>query len=145
MQMTFARLEGKEILENKGLQELYNAVFDTSNSRLEEPPSIKGFYAWVAYSGDCPVGFKTGYELKPCKYYSWLGGVHPDYRNKGIAGKLMELQHEWCVMNGYRTIQTKTKNKWKSMLILNLKHGFDIIGTYTDSKGEPKIILEKNL
>ena len=31
------------------------------------------------------------------------------------------------------------------MLILNLKHGFDIIGTYTDDFGEPKIILEKKL
>ncbi|MBO8157289.1 MAG: hypothetical protein H0Z32_12600 [Bacillaceae bacterium] len=35
--------------------------------------------------------------------------------------------------------------KWKGMLILNLKHGFDVIGTYTDEKGEPKIILRKNL
>jgi hypothetical protein len=31
------------------------------------------------------------------------------------------------------------------MLILNIKHGFDVIGTYTDEKGEPKIILEKRL
>jgi hypothetical protein len=31
------------------------------------------------------------------------------------------------------------------MLILNLKYGFDIIGTYTDNKGESKIILEKKL
>ncbi|MCL4426117.1 MAG: hypothetical protein M1299_02105 [Firmicutes bacterium] len=31
------------------------------------------------------------------------------------------------------------------MLILNLRHGFDIIGTYTDEKGEPKIILAKSL
>lgn len=31
------------------------------------------------------------------------------------------------------------------MLILNLRRGLDIIGTYTDERGEPKIILEKRL
>ena len=46
---------------------------------------------------------------------------------------------------GYEVIQTQTKNKWRNMLILNLRHGFDIVGTYTDSKGEPKIILKKRL
>jgi hypothetical protein len=31
------------------------------------------------------------------------------------------------------------------MLIVNIKHGFDVIGTYTDDKGEPKVILQKTL
>ena len=31
------------------------------------------------------------------------------------------------------------------MLLLNIKSGFDVIGTYTDGEGEPKIILEKRL
>jgi predicted GNAT superfamily acetyltransferase len=91
------------------------------------------------------VGYKIGYERKPGHYYSLLGGVHPDYRRQGIASRLMTLQHEWCKKKGYQSIQTKTKNKWRDMLILNLKHGFDIIGTYTDEKGEPKIILKKVL
>ncbi|MBO1582269.1 MULTISPECIES: hypothetical protein [Bacillus] len=57
----------------------------------------------------------------------------------------MEQQHQFLREKGYRIIQTKTKNKWRNMLILNIKSGFDIIGTYTDEKGEPKIILQKNL
>ncbi|WP_274519618.1 hypothetical protein [Caenibacillus caldisaponilyticus] len=40
---------------------------------------------------------------------------------------------------------TQTKNKWRAMLLLNLRHGFDIIGTFTDEKGEPKFILQKRL
>ena len=54
-------------------------------------------------------------------------------------------QHDWCIKKGYETIRTHTKNSFKSMLILNLKNGFDVIGTFTDEKGEPKIILEKKL
>jgi len=31
------------------------------------------------------------------------------------------------------------------MIILNLRHGFDIIGAYTDEEGEPKLIQGKRL
>ncbi|WP_243646830.1 GNAT family N-acetyltransferase [Melghiribacillus thermohalophilus] len=91
------------------------------------------------------AGYKIGYETKKERFYSWLGGVHPNHRNKGIGSALMAYQHEYCRSEGYQTIETRTKNKWKGMLILNLKHGFDVIGTYTDEKGDPKIILRKNL
>ncbi|WP_342772619.1 hypothetical protein [Oceanobacillus piezotolerans] len=65
------------------------------------------------------------------------------YREKGVASKLMEKQHQYLKKEGYKIVQTKTMNKWRGMLILNIKHGFDIIGTYTDEKGLHKIILEK--
>jgi GNAT superfamily N-acetyltransferase len=144
MQITYEQLDGSKVVNHKGILELNNLIFEARETAID-PPVIKNLQAWLAYSGDQVIGYKVGYELKPGKYYSWIGGVHPNFRNEGIAGVLMMQQHEWCKLNGYQTIQTKTKNKWKSMLILNLKNGFDVIGTYTDSKGEPKIILEKNL
>jgi predicted GNAT superfamily acetyltransferase len=100
---------------------------------------------FVAKENERVVGFKLGYERKGKHFYSWLGGVDEAYRGQGIANELMKRQHEWCRENGFRTIRTHTKNKWKHMLILNLKHRFDVIGTYTDNRGEPKIILEKKL
>lgn len=57
----------------------------------------------------------------------------------------MEKQHQYLRDNGYNVVQTKTMNKWRNMLILNIKSGFDIIDTYTDEKGQFKIVLEKNL
>jgi GNAT superfamily N-acetyltransferase len=78
-------------------------------------------------------------------FYSWLGAVNSKYRRQGIAEELMRMQHDWCSQNGYKKIQTKTLNQWKSMLILNIKHGFDIVETFHDNKGVLKIILEKNL
>jgi GNAT superfamily N-acetyltransferase len=74
-----------------------------------------------------------------------MGGVSPDHRGQGIASELMRRQHEWCRNHGYKVIHTHTKNQWRAMLILNLRHGFDVIGTYADERGEPKIILEKRL
>lgn len=99
----------------------------------------------VAHVGSEVAGFKLGYESDPGKFYSWIGGVKDAFRQQGIASALMKAQHEWIARQGYERIQTRTKNQWREMLILNLRHGFNVIGTFTDEKGEPKIILEKRL
>lgn len=90
------------------------------------------------------VGYKIGYEQNSGQFHSWLGGVHPEYRKQGIASEMMRLQHEWCKGHGYNTIRTHTRNKWRDMLILNIRNGFDIVGTVTEN-GLPKIIMEKTI
>lgn len=107
--------------------------------------SYKRFYLTTAYIGEQAVAFKLGYELNTRLFYSWLGGVIGEYRGLGIASALMTWQHEWCRKNGYVKIQTKTQNRFQDMLILNLKHGFAIIGTHESDEKGLKIILEKKL
>lgn len=109
-------------------------------SRLELQPKPLVLLAWHAHQ---LAAYKIGYERKQGHYYSWIGGVHPDFRRQGLAAELMIRQHDWCREQGYQTIRTHTKNKWRQMLILNIRHEFDIIGTLTDEYGEPKLILEK--
>ncbi|MBF0315849.1 MAG: GNAT family N-acetyltransferase [Oligoflexia bacterium] len=100
----------------------------------------------IAYIGSTPVGYKIGYELSSKMFYSWIGGVIPKYRRKGFAKKLMKIQHEIVSNEGYSIIRTSTENKFKHMLILNLKSGFNIIGSYcSDLKKELTIMLEKKL
>lgn len=91
------------------------------------------------------VGFKLGYELSPQEFYSWLGGVLPDFRGLGIASELMKKQHEWCRREGYAKVQTKTQNRFREMLLLNIREGFDVIGVHDSSEGGMKIVLEKSL
>ncbi len=98
--------------------------------------------AWVEGQA---VGFKLGYELNPREFYSWLGGIVPEYRGLGIAGDLMKAQHQWCKEQGYQKIQTKTQNRFREMLMLDLLHGFEIIGTHASDEVGMKIILEKLL
>jgi predicted GNAT superfamily acetyltransferase len=86
-----------------------------------------------------------GYRIEPQKFYSWIGGVDADYRERGIAAELMRRQHDRCRRSGYKTIQTKTLNRFRSMLVLNIKNGFDITAVYLDERGELKIVLEKRL
>ncbi|NHM32092.1 GNAT family N-acetyltransferase [Neobacillus terrae] len=131
----------QKILEN--ILQLHHSIFKVKEkSGIESKPNL--LFALAIKNGKV-AGYKIGYELYKRKFYSWLGGVDPDCRNQGIGSKLMEVQHQYLREHGYRIVQTITKNKWRNMLILNLKHGYDIIGTYTDYLGELKIILEKRL
>ncbi|AVR01076.1 GNAT family N-acetyltransferase [Oceanobacillus iheyensis] len=99
----------------------------------------------TAMDGERVIGYKIGYALDNSTFYSWLGGVNPRYRNHGIASALMEKQHHYLKERGYKVVQTKTMNRWRGMLVLNIKNGFDVLATYTDEKGFHKIILEKRL
>jgi len=124
---------------------LHSTIFKTQSpdSIEEELRARPKFLILVAVDDGRVVGYKIGYQDRKSRFYSWLGGVYPECRGQGIASELMRRQHEWCKEQAYEVIRTQTKNKWRNMLILNLRHGMDIVGTYTDERGEPKIILEK--
>jgi GNAT superfamily N-acetyltransferase len=91
------------------------------------------------------AGFKAGYAKSRNEYFSWMGGVREEYRNRGIAKELMRRQHQWVAEQGFHKVETKAKNDSKGMLVLDIKFGFDVVGSYTDETGEAKIILKKEL
>ncbi|GIN39356.1 GNAT family N-acetyltransferase [Heyndrickxia oleronia] len=128
-----------------GILELHKDIFGTTDDLINKMASKPQLLVITAMDGKKVIGYKIGYAIDKNKFYSWLGGVDPNYRKHGIASMLMEKQHQYLKENGYKVVQTKTMNKWRNMLILNIKNGFDVIDTYTDKKGLHKIILEKNL
>lgn len=128
-----------------GMIELHHVIFGNSDDLINKMASKPRLLVITAMDHNNVVGYKIGYEMDCNKFYSWLGGVHANYRKHGIASTLMEKQHQYLKSKGYKIVQTKTMNKWRSMLILNIKHGFDVISTDTDEKGVHKIILEKKL
>jgi GNAT superfamily N-acetyltransferase len=103
------------------------------------------FHLLTAFVDGEAVAFKIGFELNAQQFYSWLGGVVPEFRGSGLASDLMKRQHEWCRAQGYNSVQTKTLNRFRDMFILNLRHGFDVIGGHQSDEGGYKIILEKRL
>ncbi|EMA6344416.1 GNAT family N-acetyltransferase [Bacillus cytotoxicus] len=128
-----------------GILQLHETIFNHSNDLIKQMQNKPKLLINLAMHNQQVVGYKIGYELNDETFYSWLGGVANHYRNQGIGSQLMKAQHQLLKEKGYSIVQTKTKNKWRNMLILNIKSGFDIIGTYTDEKGKPKIILQKLL
>ncbi|MEO0336376.1 MAG: GNAT family N-acetyltransferase [Pseudomonadota bacterium] len=118
---------------------------DLDREKVTSRLSTKSQISYIeATANEKTVGFKLGYELSPEHYYSWLGGVDPEFRGRGIARELMSRQHEWAKDNGYGLIETRTSNLWKPMLILNLKSGFDVVDLSQNERGL-KIHLQKQL
>lgn len=72
------------------------------------------------------VGFKLGYKKAGGVFYSWLGGVKPNYRKHGIAKKLLIRQEEWVKANGYKRIEVKSMNCYPAMLRLLIGQGYQI-------------------
>ncbi|MBD1222021.1 GNAT family N-acetyltransferase [Virgibacillus halodenitrificans] len=131
-------------LLNKVLN-LHDSIFKDAATLISKAENKSKVVFNLALEDEEIIGYKIGYELEPNLFYSWLGGVDESHRNKGVASKLMDQQHLYLIEKGYEIVQTKTKNKWRGMLVLIIKSGFDVIGTYTDNEGEPKIILVKRL
>ncbi len=99
----------------------------------------------IAIVDEKPVAFKLGFELSSSEFYSWLGGVLPDYRGLGIAQDLMKRQHEWCLKKDYQVVKTKSQNRFKEMILLNLRCGFEICGFENSGPEGPKILFSKKL
>ena len=101
----------------------------------------------IADNGVEAVGFKVGYERdSDGSFYSWMGGVLPAWRRKGIAALLADEMDIWAIGKGYTHLRFKTRNSHKGMLIFGLLRGFDIIDIDTHSASKDhRILLEKKL
>lgn len=91
-----------------------------------------------------PAGFKIGYRDHD-SFYSWLGGVHPRARRQGLASRLMQAQHEHVCALGYQYVITRTRASNRSMIILNLKYGFEIVGFEINAAGFAVVNQRKRL
>lgn len=116
-----------------------NQVFEHA---LNHRPSLVNCYAFEQHK---LVGIKIGFSPRPQYFESWAGGVLPAYRRQGVASKLLQLQHGWCLEKGFRYIDTTTANDNIPMQLVNLKNGMQIVGTFLDRGNELKVRFQKQL
>lgn len=142
---TFKGAPSPHILEL--LISCYQSLFEDADvsffkARIDTHPTLLTI---LAFEDQNLIGFKIGYPYNENTFYSWIGGVLPTYRRLGIASKLAELQEHYAIQSGFKRLRTKSMNTYKPMMILNLKNGFDITKFYSNSKGQTKIVFEKDL
>lgn len=143
----FFNVANKDVLND--LYYLEKKVFPKPNTKEKlklELSAKQKLSIIIAYYGEEPVGYKVGFERSKRNYYSWIGGVSPSHRKKGIAMHLMALQHDYAKKHGFRVISTQTDNSFKDMIILNIKSGFEIRGTIQGAGDNYiTIIMEKEI
>ena len=93
------------------------------------------------------LGFKVGYQSdKPDTFYSWMGGVRPEFRGKGIATSLAEEQERWAKAQGFTSVFFKTRNRFPGMIQFGVKRGFKIVDLHPKGGLEDyRIVMRKDL
>ena len=129
------------------LLHLYNELFEDAKLDffVDRIQTKEDLIISLCYLKDELVGFKLGYRYDTTTFYSWVGGVLSSFRKQGIGQQLMKLQHLSAKEKGYEKVRTKSMNRFKPMMILNLKSGFDIVKIYTNNSRQTKVIFEKSL
>ena len=147
MTITYRRWSDPIEAAAEPLLALYRAVFEHIDDAhlLSRLPNMTDPMLLIAEDAEGWVGFKLGYRRGSALLYSWLGGVHPRARGQGVASALMVRQHEAAAAEGYAHIETRTRAANNAMLMLNLRHGFQIAGYETDARGIPVVTLRKLL
>lgn len=96
--------------------------------------------ALVAYK----LGYRTGNRREA--FYSWIGGVHPFHRRKGLYRAMTRLQHDWARRQGFKHVETHTWGDNPAMMILNLREGFIAIGAISSpDRPGTRIIMRRML
>jgi len=101
----------------------------------------------VAEDGGHLVGFKAGYDrYRDGSFYSWMGGLLPSHRNRGIYQQLTAEMEKWARQNGFSHILLKTRNKLQPMIRFCLSQGYYISGFSAHANPmESRIYFRKDL
>ena len=105
------------------------------------------FLALVAEKDGELLGFKVGYQSEtPDTFYSWMGGVRPEFRMHGIADALAEFQENWARERRFKAVFFKTRNRFPAMIAFGLKRGFAIMGVLPKGGVEDyRVVMRKEL
>lgn len=122
MQIELADLSVLAEVHNNVPEMHSGASVEAYQQRLADNP----YLAIVARHEQQAVGFKLGYALDKSCFYSWVGGVLPQYRGKGIANALLMYQENWALEQGYQQIRVKSMNCYPNMLKMLLSNGYRI-------------------
>ena len=105
----------------------------------------KKYLILIAYWKGKPAGFKVGYQIED-HFYSWMGGVIPEFRSNKIASKMASFQQNWIKDKNINKVKMKTRNKHKAMIQFAISDGFYITGFEEHkNKNESRIFLDKEL
>ncbi len=99
----------------------------------------------VAYIDGVSAGYKVGYDrYHDGSFYSWVGGVLPQFRGLKLANALADEQETWATAQGYDRIVLKTRPTFENMIAFAQKRGFALVNVDTTEHGE-FLVLEKRL
>jgi ribosomal protein S18 acetylase RimI-like enzyme len=83
----------------------------------------------VAKVGERYAGYMVSYDRGDNGIYCWMAGVVPEYRNRGILTRMMDMLDLWALEKGFKVMYIKVKAGNDKMLryVQSEKAGFSMI------------------
>jgi len=129
-----------------------DAIADLNRAVFNEERIINTFdrddlLMYIAAVDDSLAGFKIGYRESYDTFYSAKGAVHPAFRGRKIARRLLEVMMEDVRARGFQWFAYDTfPNKHPGMTILGLKEGFRVTrADFNDVYRDYRLRFEKRL
>jgi len=124
--------------------DLHNQVFRPPRTAEQLRRRFLGRYnpmILVAQLDGRPVGFATGFELKPTVFFSWLMGVVPEARRMGVASQIVDAMFSWAREHDYRYVRMECHNSARPILHMAIKQGFNIVGIRWDGDHADNLVI----
>ena len=97
--------------------------FDRFQEMLDQAQCLRDCLV-IARDGDRYVGFSILAHRTPELASTWMTGVHPDYRNRGLALAIKARSAGLALDRGYRAMRTWNHINNPSMLAVNRRLGY---------------------
>jgi ribosomal protein S18 acetylase RimI-like enzyme len=100
---------------------------------------------FIAFSNDSPIGIAALYRHSEGTEVGevlqvW---VAPEYRNAGVASKLMDAIFQWAGENGFRTIIANVTKKNTKALEFYRKYGFNLADDASLGDSDDFVLMKK--
>lgn len=113
----------REVFGESALAEKYS--IEKWREHLQESGLLLG-----AFEDGELIGFKFGYRREPERFHSWLEGVRPDSRRRGVMRALTKTQESWVKARGFQRLTVNTyAEKFPGMYAFLLGSGYRVIAT----------------
>ncbi len=108
---------------------------------------LEKYWANIAREKELNLGFQISYAFSKESTYLWLLGVIPEFREKGIASKLIDKQIQNSMLEGHKKIVLKTHKGCPEAIRLYEKKGFIHFDTEKDywEKGKHALWYRKEI
>lgn len=127
------------------IRRLNEAIFD--DAHVINTFARDGLLMLVAHVDGRPAGFKVGYALDDTGFYSAKGGVHPRFRRRGLARRLLHVMMDVARERGFeRFVYDTFPNKHPGMTVLGLDEGFRVVKAgYSPQYKDYRLRFERSL
>jgi GNAT superfamily N-acetyltransferase len=108
---------------------------DATEADVDRLMAGRDAVALVAFVGNRPVGFVTGRgEADGGAYVSVLGGVLPEWRDRGVGATLLGHLHKRAMAFGYSMLRCEARRDDVPLIRAALNAGFELNGMTFDSR-----------